>query len=47
MGYGTALAEIPLGTDIVHETVQITLLRGPSHNGHLALLFYTNAEVPV
>lgn len=47
MGYGTARAELPVGTDIVDETGSVTLIRGPSQNGHLALLFYTNAETPV
>jgi hypothetical protein len=47
MGYGTALAEIPIGPEIVHETTHITLLRAPTRNGRLALLFYAAGEVPV
>jgi hypothetical protein len=47
MGYGTALAEIPIGPEIVHETAHITLLRAPTQNGRLALLFYANGENPV
>ncbi|MGH2853330.1 MAG: hypothetical protein ACRDLF_03950 [Solirubrobacteraceae bacterium] len=47
MGYGTALAEIPIGPEIVHETAHITLLRAPTQNGRLALLFYANGEIPV
>jgi hypothetical protein len=47
MGYGTALAEIPIGPEIVHETAHITLLRAPTRNGRHALLFYAAGEVPV
>jgi hypothetical protein len=47
MGYGSALAEIPLDSGIIHETGQITLLRGPTRDGHFALLFFVNAEIPV
>ncbi len=47
MGYGTALAEIPIGPEIVHETAHVTLIRAPAHDGHLALLFYAAGEVPV
>jgi hypothetical protein len=47
MGYGTALAEIPIGPEIVHETTHITLLRAPTRHGRLALLFYAAGEVPV
>jgi hypothetical protein len=47
MGYGTALAEIPLGPSIIHETGQVTILRTASRAGHLRLLIYVNAEDPV
>jgi hypothetical protein len=47
MGYGSALIEIPIGSETVHETAPVTLLRGPTHNTHLALLVFVNAEVPV
>ncbi len=38
---------MPIGPEIVHETAHITLLRAPTQNGHLALLFYAAGEVPV
>ena len=47
MGYGTALAEIPLGPSIIYETGRVTILRTASRAGHLGLLIYVNAEDPV
>ena len=47
MGYGTATAVIPLSADTLYETARITIFRGPTENGHIALLFYANGETPV
>jgi hypothetical protein len=47
MGYGTALAEIPVGPEILTETAQITVVRAPINAGHIALLFYANADTPI
>jgi hypothetical protein len=47
MGYGTALAEIPIGPEIVHENGEIFLIRAPSQNGHIAMLFYAKGVSPV
>jgi len=47
MGYGSALAEIPIGPEIVAETAHVTIIRAPIQEGHLALLFYANAATPV
>jgi hypothetical protein len=47
MGYGTALAEIPVGPEILHETAQVTILKTTEHNGYTALLVYAEAETPV
>jgi hypothetical protein len=47
MGYGTALAEIAIGPAIIDETAEVSLVRGPTQSGHLALLFYVNGEAPV
>lgn len=47
MGRGNALAEIPIGPEIVRETAAVTIVRAPQQNGRLALLFYANAEEPV
>ncbi len=46
MGHGSALAEVPFGPEIIHETAQVTIVRAP-HEGQLALLFYANGETPV
>jgi hypothetical protein len=47
MGYGTALAEISIGPEIIRESANVTLIRAPAENGHLAILFYANGEEPV
>jgi hypothetical protein len=48
MGYGSALAEIPIGPETVDETAQITTWMAPiNEEGHLGLLFLAKAEDPV
>jgi hypothetical protein len=47
MGHGSALVEIPLGPEIIHETGQITTWLGPVQNGHLVLLFYAEGQHPI
>ena len=47
MGYGTALAEIPIGPSIIRESAQVTIMRATNQAGHLALLVYVNAPSPV
>lgn len=47
MGYGTALAEIPIGPYTERETASVTIVRGPAQEEHLALLFYADAAAPV
>ncbi len=47
MGQGNVLAEIPIGPNIVRETVQVTIVRAPERNGHFALLFYASGGNPV
>jgi hypothetical protein len=39
MGFGSATAEISLGSDIVGEPVPLTILRAPDEAGHISLLF--------
>jgi hypothetical protein len=46
MGHGTALAEIPIGAEIIRETADVEILRAPG-DGEFALLFYVNGENPV
>lgn len=47
MGQGSALAEIPLGQEIIQETAAVAIVRAPEQEGRLALLFYANGEAPV
>jgi hypothetical protein len=47
MGQGTALAEIPIGPEIIKETAPVAILRAPEQQGHLALLFYIDGASPV
>jgi len=47
MGYGTALAEIPVGPEILRETAHVTIVRTTEQSGHLALLIYADGETPV
>jgi hypothetical protein len=47
MGYGTALAEIPIGPSLASEAAEVTILRATNRSGHLALLIYVNAPTPI
>jgi hypothetical protein len=47
MGEGSALAEIPIGPEIIRESARVAILRAPEHEGHLELLFYAAGESPV
>ncbi len=47
MGEGSAIAEIPIGPEIVHETARVAILRAPEQEGHLTLLLYATGEDPV
>jgi hypothetical protein len=47
MGYGTALAEIPVGPSILHESAQVTIIRAINQSGYLALLICASSETPV
>ncbi len=47
MGYGSALAEIPLGPEIARETGHVTTWMAPVENGHLRLLFDAESGTPV
>jgi hypothetical protein len=46
MGQGRAVAEIAFGPDIIRETAEVSIVRGPEQEGHIGLLFYTNAGTP-
>jgi hypothetical protein len=47
MGEGSALAEIPIGPEIIRETGRVTILRAAEQEGHQELLFYAVGEDPV
>jgi hypothetical protein len=47
LGTGTALVEAPLGRESAHETASVQLLMGPSREGKLVVLFYTQALDPI
>jgi hypothetical protein len=47
MGSGSALVEIPIGSDVVQETAQVALLAGPSQNGYVQILASVTGESPV
>jgi hypothetical protein len=47
MGSGSALAEVPIGPAIQHETTDITIVRAPEQNGHLALFFSADGTSPI
>jgi hypothetical protein len=47
MGRGSALAEVPFGSEFVSEPAQVTLFSGPLQSGHLQLLFLASGELPV
>jgi len=47
MGYGSALAEIPLPEDTIFETAKITTWMSTIQEGHIGLLFLAKAGRPV
>jgi len=47
MGLGTALVEVQIGPEVIHEPVRILTFLGPPQNGHTALLFYAEGWSPV
>jgi hypothetical protein len=47
MGSGSALVEIPIGSEVVRETAKVVLFAGPSQNGYFNLLLSATGESPV
>jgi hypothetical protein len=47
MGYGTAVAEIPFGGELITETASLALLAGPSHDGYVHILICATGLSPV
>ena len=46
MGFGSALLEIQVGREVVHEAGVISIWMGPVANEEVQLLFYANAATP-
>ncbi len=46
MGFGSALVEIQVGQEVVHEAGAISIWMGPVLNEEFQLLFYANAVTP-
>jgi hypothetical protein len=47
MGYGSALAEVQVGQNILRESAHITLVRAPQHTGHFTLLLDAEGTEPL
>jgi hypothetical protein len=47
MGIGSAIAEIPVGPEIIHETASVTIFRAPTENGQIGMVLYANGASPV
>ncbi|HTB71150.1 MAG TPA: hypothetical protein VK707_09230 [Solirubrobacteraceae bacterium] len=47
MGYGSVLAEIAIGGEVIVERATLAVLRAPTRDGHISLLFYAAGEAPV
>jgi hypothetical protein len=47
MGYGSAVAEVQVGTNILHETARVTLARAPEHNGRFTVLLDAEGTEPL
>jgi hypothetical protein len=47
MGIGSAVAEIPVGPEVVHETAPVTIFRAPTEDGQIAMVLYANGADPV
>ncbi len=47
MGEGSAVAEVPIASDLLQETAKVAILRAPEQEGHLALLIYADGRAPV
>jgi hypothetical protein len=47
MGYGSVLAEVPFGPEILREKSRTTVFMAPIENQKFKLFFYANGESPV
>jgi hypothetical protein len=47
MGFGSAIGQLAAEGSVVPEVAQVAIFRGPTQEGHLALLFYVDGSDPV
>lgn len=47
MGLGSAVGQLAAEGTVVPEQAEVAIVRGPTREGHLALLFYVNGSEPV
>jgi hypothetical protein len=47
MGFGSAVGQLAAEGTTVPEQAEVTIVRGPTREGHFALLFYVNGSEPV
>jgi hypothetical protein len=47
MGFGSAVGQLAAEGTVVPELAEVAIVRGPTREGHLALLFYVNGSEPV
>lgn len=47
MGYGSAVVEVPFGSELIRETASITTFMAPVQEEQISLLFYAGGETPI
>jgi len=47
MGTGSALTAMRIGPQLLHEKANVTVVRAPERDGHLAMFFYAAGDQPV
>ena len=47
MGYGSALIEVPFGSEPIQETASITTFLAPVKEGQISMLFYAEGKTPL
>ncbi|HEV3036073.1 MAG TPA: hypothetical protein VGX72_14940 [Solirubrobacteraceae bacterium] len=47
MGQGSALAELPFGTEVFQEGAEVAILRAPEEDGHTGFSFYAQGNTPI
>jgi hypothetical protein len=47
MGYGSAVVEVPFGSELIQETARITTFMAPVQDEQISILFYAGGETPI